>query len=184
MRRLLCVIAVCLLFGLRPAAAETIADEGMAREYCDSVTLDRIEGIWEFPDDDTRVLIRTADDSVNDYEIIILSSADCRLTPGKRIGTVNETAQSGTYDLSLCRQLVKGILTDPDKCVATLRDGEGSLLFKPRKFRISLRAMSLLPNFWRRLRFNITDPGAEIPQGMIRIYPRPYGSRTQQKIYL
>lgn len=185
-RILLLSATLFMVIPLHGAATSTvIADEGRARQYCDTTTLQRIEGIWEFPSDDTRVLIRTADDTSDaDYEIIVLTSADCRLTPGQRIGTITETARAGTFEMSLCRQLVKGVLTDPDKCVATLQDHDGSLLFKPRKFKISLRSMSLLPNFWKRLRFNITAPDAEIPQGMIRIYPVPYGSDTVERIYL
>lgn len=42
-----------LIAAWQPALAGRICDEGRAREYCDSALLHRIEGIWEYPDDET-----------------------------------------------------------------------------------------------------------------------------------
>lgn len=167
------------------ASARYPADEGMARAYCDTVSLNPLEGIWEFPEDDTRVLIcRAADGSAADYDIVALSSPDCRITPGQKIGNATKSADARAFTLSLCRQLVKDILADPAKCSARLSDGDSSLTFKPRKLTISLRTLNILPNFWRRIRFNIKAPDEEIPKGMVKIYPIPYGSNNAGKTCL
>ena len=44
--------------------------------------------------------------------------------------------------------------------------------------------MYLLPRFWRLFRFNISDPQAEIKQGMVKVYPVPYGSKILEPVYL
>lgn len=160
-----------------------IADEGKAREYCDDATLTRVEGIWEFPEDHTRVLIKRRQPD-KDCDIIVLSSPDCRLTPGDVIGHVEPTAVAGSYSMSICRNVVKGVLTNPSKCAAKLADNEASLTFEPMKFSFKPRVMYLLPRFWRMFRFNISDPQAEIKQGMVKVYPVPYGSKILEPVYL
>lgn len=163
------------------ASGADICDEGQAREYCDTTTLHRIEGIWEFPDDQTRVLIqRHAAD--NRYNMVVVASADCRLTPGMILGSAKPTAEPGTYELAISRKKVGGVLTDPGKCRARLADNESSLTFKPRKLSLNIGSFYLLPRFWRMFRFKIND--VEIPKGMVRVYPVPYGSKSLEPVYL
>lgn len=170
-----------LLLSTVTAWGATVHDEGEAREYCDTTALHRIEGIWEFPDDQTRVLIsrRQID---NAYDIIVVDTPDCRMAPGDIIGNVKPSAQPGTYEMSISRMKVKGVFSDPGKCKARLADNESSLSFTTRKLSVNIGNLYLLPRFWRLFRFKIKD--VEIPQGMVRVYPVPYGSKVKEPIYL
>lgn len=183
MTKRLGVILALMAATLMPfvASAADICDEGQARIYCDTTTLHRIEGIWEFPDDQTRVLIRRRP-ADNGYDMVVVASADCRLTPGEILGEVKATAEPGTYELAISRKKVGGVLTDPGKCRARLADNEASLTFKPRKLSLNIGSFYLLPRFWRMFRFKIND--VEIPKGMVRVYPVPYGSRSMEPVYL
>ncbi len=182
MRHIILLLYVALIS--TAASGRTIYDEGEARAYCDSTTLQRIEGIWEFPGDDTRVLIRRVIPTARLCEIIVLGTPDCRLRPGDVIGNVRPSAEAGTYELSICRQLAKGVFSDPGHCVAHLKDNDASLTFEPRKISFKLGSMYFLPRFWRMIRFRITKPDEEIPCGMVKVYPSAYNGKITEPIYL
>lgn len=178
------LLFILLLITAFPAWSRGISDEGAAREYCDTATIDRIEGIWEFPEDRTRVLIRKHPAQPYNYDIIVVDTEDARLKPGDVIGNVTTSAEPGTYSMSICRRKSDGIFTDPGHCVASLKDNGASLTFKPRKLSIKLGSLWFLPRFWRTVRFRLTDPEADIPKGMVRVYPEPFGSKSKEPVYL
>lgn len=165
-------------------ARTTICDEAMARDYCDRTPLLKMEGIWEFPDDGTRVLVRRASPQSRICDIVVLSTPDCRIVPGETIGEISPVADKNKFRLSLCRKRSKGILTDPAHCVASLSDNGNTLTVTPRKINISLGSMWLLPKFWRMFRIKLSDPERELHDGMIRIYPRQTPSSNSEPIYL
>lgn len=177
---ILILLYTAVLTPVRMSGAD-VYDEGQAQTYCDTTTLHRIEGIWEFPDDQTRVLIRRQPVG-NSYDMVVVASADCRLNPGEILGSVRPSAEPGTYEMSISRKKVRGVFTDPGKCVAKLADNESSLTFKPRKISLNIGSFYLLPRFWRMFRFKIND--VDIPRGMVRVYPVPYGSKSLEPIYL
>lgn len=183
MIRLSTILTLWLLWAATANAAK-IADEQAAREYCDRAPLLRIEGIWEFPSDGTRVLIRKAETGNRSCDIVLLSSPDCRLTPGETIGSISPAPEQGKFRLSLCRRRSKGLLTDPAHCAAKLSSSGNSITIKPRKFKIGLRSMWFLPKVWRALRVSLSDPEGELLDGMIRIYPVTTPDRTSDPIYL
>ncbi len=164
--------------------ASTIADEQAAREYCDRTPLLRIEGIWEFPADGTRVLLRKAANSSHSCDIVLLSSPDCRLTPGEVIGSISPAPEQGRFRISLCRKRSNGILTDPGHCAAKLSASGNSITIKPRRLKLGLRTMWFLPKVWRTLRISLSDPEGELPDGLIRIYPLTSPDKTAEPIYL
>lgn len=177
---ILVLLFLAFLTTIRMSGAD-IYDEGQAQTYCDTTTLHRIEGIWEFPDDQTRVLIRRQPVG-NTYDLIVVASPDCRMVPGEILGTVRPSAEPGTYEMSIARKKVRGVFTDPGKCVARLTDNESSLTFKPRKLSLNIGSFYLLPRFWRMFRFKVND--VDIPKGMVRVYPVPYGSKSLEPVYL
>lgn len=183
MNRLILLLLFALPSFFSAMCGERI-DEGKAVEYCDTSVLNRIEGIWEFPGDDTRVLIRRVIPTARLCDIIVVDSPDCRLTPGDVIGSVRPSAEAGTYELSICRSLTKGVFTDPGHCVARLKDNDASLTFEPRKISIRIGNLYFLPKFWRMIRFRFTQPDAEIPQGMIKVYPPAYSAKVTEPVYL
>ena len=171
-----------LLFPFLAAAAD-ISDEGAARAYCDAAPLLRIEGIWEFPSDGTRVLIRRTGPDTKGCDIILLSSPDCRLLPGETIGALTPAAEAGRFRLSLCRRRSQGILSDPAHCAAKLSSSGNSLTINPRKLKLRLGTLWFLPRFWRALRLSVSDPEGQLTDGLVRLYPR-IPDRTSDPVYL
>lgn len=162
-------------------AAESISDMGRAREWCDGAMLRRVEGIWEFPDDETRVLIRRENGTSNRYEIILVESADTRLQPGEKIGWLQASPIPTKFEMELYRNRKGNILSDPGHCMAELNETDDALLVSGRKFKFSLASRWFLPSFWRALRVSSSNPLDKLPHGMVRIYPT---TRKQQPDYL
>lgn len=160
---------------------------GRAMEYCDRAPLEKIEGIWEFPEDNTRVLIRRADQKKRLYDLIIITSPDCRLKAGEKIGEIIPSIDNDKLRLSLFTSRRDGILTDPSNCLALFNDKEGTIRVEKRKFKISLKFTRYLPKFWRLLSLLSSDnPTDKLPKGLVRIYPTSTGniSDSRQQIYL
>ena len=169
----LLLFLLCLLKGMN-AAAQKVADMGQALEYCRLHPLDKVEGIWEFPEDNTVVLISSSSKKRRTYDLTIVSTPDCRLKPGEKIGEMSSSVDSDKFRLSLFTSRKDGILTDPSDCLATLNDREGSITIEKRKFKISSRISRYLPKFWRLLSlFSVSSPADKLPQGLIRIFPSP-----------
>ena len=148
-----------------------IYDMQSAQEYCDMRALMRPEGIWEFPEDATKVMIMAAPNLSRSYDIILISSPDCRLRPGDRIGKIEETIDPDKYLLSLYCDHRKGILTDMRSCSAELDKDEGTLRITPRGVKLSVRTIRLLPSFWSLFGISFDNPQSKLPVGLIRIYP-------------
>lgn len=161
--------------------SQKISDMGMALDYCQHASLRNVEGIWEYPDDYTRVLIKKSGRGVYDYDIIVISSPDCRLTPGDVIGSLKQQADPKVYEMNLYRRKTKNILSNPSKCVATLDLKKGALFVEAQKFKFSIGSLWFLPKFWRSVRIGFKNPSNEIKKGLVRIYPEPIG---REKRYL
>lgn len=156
---------------LLPLAAQTIADMGMAREWCDRSMLQSVEGIWEFPADETRVMIRQSHTSAHAYDIIVIDTPDTRIKPGESIGTLKESPVASKFELDLFRNRMKGVLANPGKCLAEYMVNEDALVITARKIKLSLVSRWFLPAFWKALRVNFNNPLDQLPRGMVRIYP-------------
>lgn len=160
-----------LIASLPPITARTISDMGMAREWCDRSMLQSVEGIWEFPADETRVLVRQTTASARRFDIIVIDTPDTRLTPGETIGTLTESPVTAKFELDLYRNRMKGLLANPGKCLAEYIANEDAMVITARKIKLSLASRWFLPSFWKALRINFKDPLDQLPRGMVRIYP-------------
>lgn len=163
-----------------------ISDMGAARDWCDVTMLDRIEGIWEYPDDDTSVLIRKSENVKNRYDIIVVESADTRLNPGETIGYLNSSPDPDKFEMAIYRNKQKnGILTDLGKCYAQFDHQDESIIVKGLNVKFSIGLNSLLPSFWNlarlTLRLSVKNPLESLPKGLVRIYP---SSRRKKPDYL
>ncbi len=165
------IVILILLSWCLKAQGQLIADMGMARDWCDRSMLQTMEGIWEFPADETKVLVKQSPSSTRRYDLIVIETPDTRLIPGELIGTLSESVVSSKFELDLCRNRVKGILSNPGKCMAQYLADEDALVISERKLKISLSPRWLLPSFWRSIRVNLKRPANELPKGMVRIYP-------------
>lgn len=166
------IILLLMLLPLLPALAVEICDMGAARDWCDRAMLRNVEGIWEFPEDKTRVLIRRALAEDNRYDIIVIESPDTRLHPGDNIGSLLNTPLPSKFEMSLYRTKERGILANPGKCLAEFDDKNGAMIVKGRKMKFSLASRWFLPSFWRAIRVTVKDPLSDLPKGLTRIYPQ------------
>lgn len=171
----LIILLLSLLFpaGIRGERkpGNRISDLLAAEEWCCSAPLSNIEGIWEFPEDETMVLIKRKSDEKRVYELILLSSPDCRLHPGECIGYLYPTANSDKYKLKLYISRKYGILSDTRSCSAEYRQKDEAIYIQPRQLKISFRTLWFLPKFWRSLRIKLDDPASTLPKGLRKVYP-------------
>lgn len=159
-----------------PAAA-SVAE---AMEWCSGRALDRIEGVWNYPDDRVKVLIRRSVLAAGDYEIIAVESDDLALVPGEKIGEVRATADPVCYVMRICTRRKKGRLASPKECTATLTASDDGLQIEApgRKWRIN--PLAILPRFWGIVSVRSSQPNKPAPVGMQRIYPSYDGNGSSR----
>lgn len=170
-------------------------DIDRACEICSSLPLDRIEGVWIYPEDHVTVLIlKTApssNSSLPEYEISVVESDDCRLRPGENIGFIKASAASGKYEISLFTEKNKNVLQKTNSCIATLSKDADALILngshnRKFNFRINLNPSRLLPNFWRFVRISAnsgikSEASQQAPVGMVKIYPSYDGNGSSRR---
>ncbi len=142
--------------------------------YCDSAPLDAAEGIWEFPEDETTVLIKRVPNTRSDYSLILLHTPDCRFQPGDTIGKMKMSNDKDKFMLNLRMSMDKSPLSNYRECAAVLDSKKGVLRIKPMKLKLSFRTMWFLPKFWRSVKVGMDNPAGELPVGLRRVYPESY----------
>jgi len=155
-------------------------DMEAAKQWCDSATLDRIEGIWRYAEDNVTVLIRKAPGKLHDYAVYVVETDDCRLEPGERIGEAYATAQPDKFRLILFTSRKSSILCRPKECAATLVADDCGLAVATKKRNWTFNPMALLPHFWRLARTSVSDPVKGLPIGMRKIYPSYDGNGSSR----
>lgn len=173
-----CVAVLALAFAglqgqFRAVCAPPISDFGAVCDWCDSNMLRRVEGVWEFPDDETRVLVRRSDSMPRRYDLVAVSSPDTRIRPGETIGYLQESAEADKFEMCVCRTRTgfEALDREAGRCLAILRDNDNTIVAKSRKLKFSLGSRWLLPAFWRMLRVTVSDPLESLPRGLVRVYP-------------
>lgn len=168
------------------AEAQTVAyDIDMAEEICAARALDPLEGVWIYPDDNVTVMILRSDDSApgafREYDITVVASTDCLLSPGERIGSLSAGADPKQYRLTLYTGRGAEGLTGPRECLATLDKGNDALFVKGRKLKWRLNPFTLLPRFWRIARVSVDNPLDKMQPGMLRIFPSYDGNGSSRR---
>lgn len=152
-------------------AIEAPFDMASAREWCDSELLRPVEGIWEFPDDDTRILIKRSPVSQYDYDLILISSPDVRFTPGDIVGSFKRGNVPDEFSISLYRdKTLKGAFTNPGSGRARLAADGNSIKVENPSLKVAFNARWLLPSFWKALKLSRKSPSSS-GYGIVRIYP-------------
>lgn len=172
----------------------TVYDMDAAKDLCDELPLDPLEGIWIYPDDNVTVLVRKLPlpslSSADSYQLMVIESADCRLRAGDVIGKMVASPEMNKYTLSLFTTKKEEVMGKSRDCLATLsKDGESMILSREKsrfRIRINLNPNSLLPYLWRSLvRFGITvgnNDTSRLPApGMIKIYPSYDGNGSSRR---
>lgn len=153
-----------------------IDDMQSAREWCDNTSLQNIEGIWEFPEDMTRVLVSRDMITPYRYNIILIDSPDTRLIPGETIGYMQASASPAKFEMGIYRTKLNKKLSQLGKCLAQLDDKNGAILVSGRKISFSIGSRWLLPSFWRLVKLSLKDPLESLPKGLVKVYPNPVRS--------
>lgn len=172
MRMIRVIALIIIAFASLSARAETICDMQAAREWCDRTMLRRVEGVWEYPDDQTRVLICRSAATDSRYDIVVVESPDTRLLPGETIGYLEATPLGDRFEMAVYRTKTGGVLRELGRCAAQLDEKQDALLVKGRKLKLSLGSRWLLPAFWRLIRVTLKDPLEALPRGLVRVYPQ------------
>lgn len=171
--RIILSIALSMLLAI-PAAAQAFLDPEAAREWCDQATLDRVEGIWEYPEDKVTVLIRKPQASgaeLHDYEIVALDSPGYTVDPGTTIGWLERTTDPLKFKMHLYTCRKKGKLSKPKECAATLVNEDCGMTVTASRLSFTFNPLGLLPYFWKLVRVRQTDPTKSLPAGMLKVYP-------------
>lgn len=179
MRRLLLQILLSALSVTALAAPPRTMQE--AEALCDSLPLRGPEGIWEFPDDDVKIMIMRDDEGRDSYSLYIVEAFDVYLHPGDRIGSMTGTVDPNRYRLSLFTQRKGERLKAPRECAATINEDTESMLIESAKLKFSLSSTGLLKGFWRMIRFRFENPLDDLPEGLIRIYPSYDGNGSSRR---
>lgn len=199
MRSLVVIILLVFSIPVRSQESRTACDIDRAIEICSKLPLDNIEGVWLYPEDQVTVLILRKDEvstsRLPTYNISVVESDDTNLLPGETIGTIEETAESAKYKITLFTERSLNILKKSNTCLANLSKDTDALILKGNKtkkfnIRLNINPNQLLPNFWRIVRLsgstNNNSSGQEPPVGMVKIYPSydGNGSSRRQPRYL
>ena len=171
-------------------------DMNMAKEICDELPLDRIEGIWLYPQDNVTVLVlksaNKADGSALDsYTISVVKTSDARLYPGDVIGHLEATAKQNYFKLELATEKKNDLLLKPKSCEASLAEDGSSMIFKKEKSKLKSKLnfnfSRLLPGFWKIISTSVTtNPGLGGNEfsdvtGMVKIYPSYDGNGSSRR---
>lgn len=170
MKRRLISLSIVLL-AVCYAVSARILTETEAREWCDSGVLSPVEGLWVYPSDDMRVLIKKDDSIPGTFAISVVETPDCRLKPGDIIGRLYPSADRRQFRLEqMTRKGIMGLI-HPKDCVATLSSDGESLIVKSPKLKLKIMPYTLLPRFWRMLRISEKNPADDLPAGLVKVYP-------------
>lgn len=142
-----------------------------AKVYCDDSNIDRVEGIWEFSEDETTVLIKRNRNRRGVYDLILLQSADCRFFPGDTVGVMQESVDKDKFRLRLRIEADKDPLTYSKECAATFSSNDGVIKIDPVRLKLGMRTMWFLPKFWRSIKVGVDIPSSKLPVGIRRVYP-------------
>lgn len=146
-------------------------DEDFIRHWCDTEILNPLEGIWEYPDDGTRVCIQADTTSPGSFTITIISTPDCRLEYGDVIGRLHPTVDSKQFRLEQWTRKDNLLFSKAEQCAATLSSDGESLIVKSPKLKFKINIHTLMPKFWRIVRVSYEDPADKLPAGLLKVYP-------------
>ena len=181
--------------GILSAANPVVAyDLDMAKEICDNLPLESVEGIWVYPDDHITVMvINDGEEDIRSilpsYNITVVESSDARLRPGDVIGTLKATPDAGIFSIELATEKKNDLLLKPKTVMGTLgKDGDTFIFRKGRtgiKGRININLNRLLPGFWKIISTGVsTNSGSNNvapPVGMVKIYPSYDGNGSSRR---
>lgn len=188
--RLISFLFASLIFLGLQAKTPVAYDMETAREICDELPLEAVEGIWIYPEDNVTVLILGQENhssSMTEYSIRVVETTDARIRPGEEIGKLYATAKDNVYKIELKTESKNELLLKPKSVLANLsKEGDTFLIQRDKplfKGRISFNFNRLLPGFWKIVSTGIssTGGGVETPVGMVKVYPSYDGNGSSRR---
>lgn len=168
-------------------------DIDMAKEICNELPLENVEGVWVYPDDKVTVMILNENsgdrNSLPSYIISVVETSDSRLHPGDMIGRLYATPDENTFRIELSTEKYNDLLLKPKSVIANLsKDGDSFTIKRqkaPLRGRINLNLNRLLPGFWKIVSIGIsqnnTGNSLQAPVGMVKIYPSYDGNGSSRR---
>lgn len=162
-----------------------VRDVSGAIAFIDNSVPDAVTGIWEFTEDGVVVLIAPSPNSdgraLYSYDITLLHTPSLDIRQGERVGALKPTADADKFVIEVCSELKDGRMFRSRQGAAILdKDGTGlSVRFPQKKYLFN--PLGVLPHFWRLVRMRNSDPMADLPRGLVKIYPEGVNGRRGQK---
>ena len=188
---------ICFIFIGQTALAEkpkVAYDIDTAKEICNDLPLESVEGIWVYPDDKVTVLILNDNEKdivsvLPSYTISVVETSDARLHPGDIIGKLKATPSKDVFQIELATEKKNDILLKPKTVTATLGKDGDTFIFKRGQTglrgRLNINLNRLLPGFWKIVSLGIsTNSGSrsvEPPVGMVKISPSYDGNGSSRR---
>ncbi len=184
-----CGMLICaLLCGLRlfafnlddiPLISERLNsyERGNVETRLQSMPLDNIEGIWQFPTDGAQVVIERfipdnyRDDGATRYRLVVIQSPRLSVRPGTVMGYMIPSAKKGYYDARIYTVFDGGLhLSSPKKFILKHSD-DGRLSFVEHKTGVKINLWRMVPYMFR-YSISTQDNRPEDMNGCIKIFPR------------
>lgn len=154
-----------------------------AKQRFQERAIDRIEGLWYYPEEEMTVAIEK-NDSETIYRVVVVEAADCSIDCGSIAGYMEKTAADDKFRLWLYSAIENGVTTNPIESVATLSDhGKTLLIDRPEiKFRFSINLTQFLPSIFnlKGIRIYPKRIKPEIKPGFRKTYP---DNENSQPVY-
>lgn len=172
-----------------PAQSEALYGYSLENQIAkfETLPIQGIEGIWEYPDEMMTVAIEsfTSPDFAPNitHRVVMLECTDDLLLPGTVIGYVSPSADSSKYELWIYSEQDGMSLLSPVRCVATLN--RGMLTFKRMKnlkVRTRINLTRFLPTLFRGISVYPQITTEELPVGFRKIYPTDEGVWSERDI--
>lgn len=178
------IITICLTTD-NIAAQKKICDKGMAIEWCSRNSLQPVEGIWDFPEDNVTVLITRKHDNPNitspTYCMIAVETPDCRIKPGEVIGELEELPDAKSYKIKIKSKRNGLSIFAPTSSLAILTNNNRGLIVKKSKVKVTLNPSVMLSKYLRIVNFKFLNPVSDAPSGLLKIYPNDDGTPIHEK---
>lgn len=151
-------------------------NESSVRRYCDVNPLDKLEGLWVYPDDGVLLWICKVEETTDisakyPYQIIVVKSEDQYVSPGQVIGYMSITPDPEKFRMWLYSDVSHNKLIKPKECAATIMEDGYSLAFTSKERKIRINPLGLLPRLWRIVKMQTDNPVDKLPEGFVKVYP-------------
>ncbi|MCH5319987.1 MAG: hypothetical protein J1E38_09825 [Paramuribaculum sp.] len=134
----------------------------------------RIEGIWQFLADGSKIAIERNDESEGlEYRIVVIRSSNRLLRPGTLIGNLLPTGKNNIFQATVYSSDADGgKLRLPKTYTLTLGDEDSRLIFSKVKSRYKINLWRLVPYMWRGV-IRSSDGDSQTTEGCVKIFPDP-----------